>query len=154
MSTSVNKRIIFAVSTGWGSKAVSILVNLVQIPLLFRYLDDEILGVWFLMIGAQMVLGVFDFGLGQTLQRRIAFAKGECGADPDAELGENTRQKIRDLLQIARRTYHVLSVLVLLVLLIGGPIYFRTLNLSPEVYQALNLAWIIMAIGYAANMWG
>jgi hypothetical protein len=74
LSTSVNKRIIFAVSTGWGSKAVSILVNLVQIPLLFRYLDDEL-------------LGVFDFGLGQTLQRRIAFTKGVFYSFPSWRFG-------------------------------------------------------------------
>jgi hypothetical protein len=84
---SVKRRIIFGIASGWGSKAVGILLNLVQIPLLYRYLPAEIVGLWFLMIGAQMVVGVFDLGFGQTLQRRIAFAKGTCGSDPGAPGG-------------------------------------------------------------------
>ncbi len=148
------RRVIFAIAAGWSSKGVSIIVNLIQIPLLFRYLDDEILGIWFLMIGAQMFIGLFDFGFGQTLQRRIAFAKGTCGSDPDVVLDHTARQKIRDLLAIARRVYNILSGVVLLVLLIGGPIYFRTLELSVSATRSLDIAWIIMSIGYAANMWG
>lgn len=152
--TSVNRRIVFAIAAGWGSKAVSILVNLVQIPLLYRYLDKEIIGVWFLMIGAQMLLGLFDFGFGQTLQRRIAFAKGNCGSCPDTVLTESAKQDIRNLLAVARRVYHIISLIVLLVLLIGGPLYFSTLKLSPAAASSLRIAWIIMAIGYSANMWG
>jgi O-antigen/teichoic acid export membrane protein len=153
-SSSFNRRVLFAVTAGWGNKTVSILVNLIQIPLLFRYLDEKILGVWFLMIGAQMLIGIFDFGFGQTLQRRIAFAKGTCGANPDTVLSEEARQLIRDLLAMSKRVYFVLSGVVLLVLLIGGPVYINTLDLSDAVKSGLSIAWIIIAFGYAANMWG
>ena len=80
---SVTRRIIFGVISGWGSKAINILIGLVQIPLFYRYLSSEVLGVWFLMIGAQMVQGLFDLGFGQTLPRRIAFAKGSCDSNAD-----------------------------------------------------------------------
>jgi O-antigen/teichoic acid export membrane protein len=148
------RRIIFGIASGWGSKALNILINLVQIPLLYRYLPTELLGVWFLMIGAQMVVGMFDLGFGQTLQRRIAFAKGNCGSDPDVELDEATRQEISDLLALARRVYVVLSVAVIPILLVGGFFYFARLELSPATLHSLRVAWVIMAIGYAANMWG
>jgi O-antigen/teichoic acid export membrane protein len=106
------------------------------------------------MIGAQMLLGLFDFGFGQTLQRRIAFAKGRCGSSPDTILDEQTRQHIRDLLATARRVYYTVSAVVLLVLLAGGPLYFNTLQLSPAASSSLRIAWAVMAMGYAANIWG
>jgi O-antigen/teichoic acid export membrane protein len=153
-NSGLNRRIIFGIAAGWGSKAVAIIVNFVQIPLLYRYLDKEVIGVWFLMVGTQMLLGLFDFGFGQTLQRRIAFAKGNCGSCPDTVLDKSTQQHIRDLLTIAKRFYQVVSGIVLVVLLAGGPLYFSTLKLSPVASDGLRMAWIIMSIGYAANIWG
>jgi O-antigen/teichoic acid export membrane protein len=150
---SIKRRIIFGIASGWGSKAISILLNLVQIPLLYRYLPVEMVGVWFLMIGAQMVVGLFDLGFGQTLQRRIAFAKGTCGSDPDIKLSAAAGQEISDLLALARRVYWILTVLVAPVLVLGGMLYFSRLGLAPATMPGLQKAWIIMAIGYAANMW-
>jgi O-antigen/teichoic acid export membrane protein len=150
----VTRRIIFGVISGWGSKAVNILISLVQIPLFYRYLSKEVLGVWFLMIGAQMVLGLFDLGFGQTLQRRIAFAKGACGADLDIVLSDSARQAIVDLLALGGRVYIILSAVAAIGLIIGGGFYFQRLELSPSARESLRLAWIVMAIGYAANMWG
>lgn len=152
--STVNRRIAFAIASGWGSQTVTIFVNLVQIPLLYRFLDQEIIGIWFLMIGAQMLLGIFDLGFGQTLQRRIAFAKGNCGTCPDTELDEPTKQQIRNLLAIAKRFYRIISGIVFIILLIVGPLYFSILKLSPNAMNSLRIAWIIMSIGYAFNMWG
>jgi O-antigen/teichoic acid export membrane protein len=147
-------RLLFAAATGWGYRIVAILCNLANISLLFRYLDKELLGIWFLMLGAQAFMGLFDLGFSQTLQRRIAFCKAACGASPDVELNAHTREEIQRLLSLARRVYTIISILVFAVLLIAGWYYFNSLNLSPQTAAELRVAWIIMSLGYAINAWG
>ncbi|MDH5716437.1 MAG: hypothetical protein OEZ22_02230 [Spirochaetia bacterium] len=151
---SLNKKILFGVSAVWVHKFIVICINLILIPLLYVYLDKEILGIWFLMIGAQMVTGFFDFGLGQTLQRRIAFVKGRFGENPDIALSEVSKQKIRNLLATSRRIFHIISLSVFILLLVGGFLYFNFLNINQSLKNEIYTAWIIMSFGYAASMWG
>ncbi|MFC1850232.1 hypothetical protein ACFL27_08580 [candidate division CSSED10-310 bacterium] len=150
----VQKRFFFGISAVWARNAVGIIVNLIQYPLLFHYLPQEELGIWFLMIGAQMFTGMLDFGFGQTFQRRFAFAKGACGADPDTPLTDDARDHIRALFGLAQRVYRFLSVFVFTILLLGGFFYFNTLDLSAAAKTGLNVSWFIMALGYAANVYG
>ena len=150
----VNRKILFAVSAGWLSKGIGIVVNLIQIPLIYKYLDKEIIGAWFLMIGAQMFTGIFDFGFGKTVERRLAFSKGDCGSNPDITLTEKAKQRIADLLFITRIYYRCISMLLFFVLVIMGLFYFGNLKSYTIPINQIYLAWIIMSLGYAANMWG
>ena len=149
----LKRRIFFAVATGCGYRLLAIVVNFGMIYLLFRHLSEDLLGVWFLMVGAQTFTGLFDFGFGQTFQRRIAFVKANAGSHPDIADSEPSRQAIRDLLAIARRVYWVISATVGVGLYFGGLLYFASLDLSAETREAVTWAWAAMAIGYGANVW-
>jgi O-antigen/teichoic acid export membrane protein len=144
-------RVLFAVMAGWGNRGTSILVNLVQLPLLYRYLDSSTLGLWFLMIGAQTLLGLFDLGFGPTLQRRMAFARGECGSDPRVQLDEAAKQKVLDLLAMARRFYFFMAISVFVVLFAGGALYQKLLSSDIGQVKDLSLAWLILSLGFATN---
>ena len=147
-------RLLFAATTGWGYRCMAIVCNLVNISLFFRFLPKEVVGLWFLMLGAQTFLGLFDFGFGQTLQRRVAYFTAESGVSPDIEPDENTRLNILGLLSLARRVYVLISMLIFVVILVVGWIYFSSLKLSPSALSEFRLAWIVMSLGYAANTWG
>jgi O-antigen/teichoic acid export membrane protein len=144
-------RVLFAVMAGWGNRGASILLNLVQLPLLYRYLDSSTLGLWFLMIGAQTAVGLFDLGFGPTLQRRIAFARGECGSDPRVQLDGAARQKVLDLLATARRFYFFMAISVFVVLFGGGALYKKLLSSDIGQVRDLSLAWLILSLGFATN---
>jgi O-antigen/teichoic acid export membrane protein len=46
---SASKRIAIAVTISWVSRAVSILSGLLLMPILFRFMGKEELGLWFLL---------------------------------------------------------------------------------------------------------
>jgi O-antigen/teichoic acid export membrane protein len=150
----IGDRLLFATATGWGYRGVAILCNLANISLLFRYLNKELLGLWFLMLGAQAFMGLFDFGFGQTLQRRIAYRKAACGASPDVALDERAKEDIRGLLSLASRIYAFTSIAVFFVVLVAGWVYFHSLKISPGLADDLRVAWLIMSLGYAVNTLG
>ena len=74
---SIAKQIAFGAVSGWFSRAVSILLGLFLMPVLFRHLGREELGVWLLLGQSWAILGILDLGLSATLTRRIAFAVGK-----------------------------------------------------------------------------
>jgi O-antigen/teichoic acid export membrane protein len=150
----ITKRLIFAGATGWGYRAIAVLCNLANIALLFRFLEKQTIGLWFLMLGAQAFMGLFDLGFGQTLQRRIAFLKAKCGIDPGVCLDEDTKKDILTLLGAARRVYFICSIVIFGVVLIFGFWYFSRLDLSSAVAGELKRAWFVMSFGYAVNTWG
>ena len=154
---SISRRIAFGASAMWLSRGVSVLLGLLLLPVLFRHLPREELGVWMVLGQSWAALGIFDLGLAATLVRRIAFAKGKSGADPSAPLTEETKAEIADLVFIGNRAYHVLAVFAFVVSFAAGFYYFQTLHLSTIPLSRVWLAWGIIclsqAIGVWANVW-
>jgi len=111
---SLTKRIAFGAAASWFSRAVTILLALLLMPVLFRRLGKEELGVWLLLGQSWAALGIFDLGFGVTLTRRIAFAKGKSGSEPNTPLMPETLAEIADLVATGRRVYHVLSLFALI----------------------------------------
>src|SRR5580692_2015231 len=103
---SVTRRIFFGAAAGWMAKGVTIVLGLVLMPILFRHLAKEELGVWLLLGQSWAALGIFDLGFGATLTRRIAFAKGKSSTDPNAPLSEAAVAEIAELVATGQRIYH------------------------------------------------
>lgn len=154
VSLAFRRRLLFGLFMGWGATVVSSFTSIIKMSLLFRYLPSDVLGIWFLMIGAQATLGLLDFGFSKTLERRLAFARGKCGSNPDVLLDAAAQQHIRDLFATARKVYNVLCIVVFFILLGGGYIYFNRVKMPEGLFETFCIAWLIMCLGYAANMWG
>jgi O-antigen/teichoic acid export membrane protein len=145
-------RVRFAVLAGWGNRGVSILANLLQTPMLYHYLDSTTLGLWFLMIGAQTVLGLFDLGFGTTIQRRIAFARGLSGTDPDVQLIQSSKQQVLNLLAMAKRFYSLMAIIVFVIFIMIGVLFQSFITVDRNYISSLWLAWIIISIGFSINV--
>src|ERR1017187_7959845 len=117
---SVTKRIAFGAAASWFSRGITILLGLVLMPVLFRRLPKEELGVWMLLGQTWSVMSILDLGLSFTLTRRIALAKGKSGGDPNGALTEETRLEIADLVESGRRIYHWLALSTLIISSLGG----------------------------------
>ncbi len=150
---SVTKRIAFGAAASWFSRGVSIVLGLVLMPVLFRHLPKEELGVWLLLGQSWAALGILDLGFGVTLTRRIAFAKGRSGGDPNAVLTDATLAEIADLVATGRRIYAVLSVLAFAVAFGLGFIYLRGLELEHVALPTVWLAWATLCLSQAINVW-
>lgn len=150
---SASKRIAFAVSISWLSRAVSILANLFLIPILFRYMGKEELGLWFLLGNSQAFLGLLGMGIAPTLTRHIALAKGKSGADPNVELSLESQQHIADLVATGRIILQWLSVVVFFIAWASGYGLISQLELKEVSPQTVFWAWTLMCGGYAIGVW-
>ncbi len=150
---SASKRIAFAVGISWLSRAVSILANLFLIPILFRYMGKEELGLWFLLGNSQAFLGLLGMGIAPTLTRHIALAKGKSGADPGVELTEESKQHIGDLVVTGRIILQWLAVVVFFIAWASGYGLIGQLELKEISPQTVFWAWTLMCAGYAVGVW-
>lgn len=151
---SVTKRIAFGAAASWFSRGVTILLGLVLMPVLFRHLPKEELGVWLLLGQSWAAMGILDLGVGVTLTRRIALAKGKSGSNPDAPLTEESKQEIADLVACGRRIYRLMAAGVFLVACGLGFIYLRNLQLNNLSLSTAWIAWAILCAAQAFTVWG
>ena len=150
---SITKRIFFGAAASWFSRGVTIVLGLVLMPVLFRTLPKEELGLWLLLGQSAAILGVLDFGFGVTLTRRLAFAKGKSGSDPNAILHDESRSEIADLLATGLRIYRILAFVAFLVSLGLGFLYLRSIDLGSVSLATVWTAWAILCLSYALTFW-
>src|SRR5260370_10057941 len=110
MSRSGARRMSWGAGSSWVSRCVSIVLGLLLIPVLFRHLPREELGVWLLLGQSWATLGILDLGLGVTLTRRIAFAIGKSGVEPGTTLTRETLNDIADLIATGRQLCSFLAI--------------------------------------------
>lgn len=132
---------------------MTILLGLVLMPVLFRTLPKDELGVWLLLGQSWATLGILDLGFGVTLTRRIAFAKGRSGSNPDVPLTDATLFEIADLVATGVRIYQALAVLAFAVAFGLGFIYLRTLTLDAITLSAVWTAWGVLCLSQALTVW-
>ena len=122
-------------------------------PVLFRHLPREELGVWLLLGQSWATLGILDLGLSATLTRRIAFAMGKSGADPGMPLTPETLRDIADLVETGRRLYRFLAIGAFFVAFGIGFFSLRHLHLSSVALPAVWLAWGVLCLTQSLAVW-
>ena len=150
---SVSKKIALAVSISWFSRVVSILSTLFLMPVLFRYMGKEELGLWFLLGNSQAFLGLLGMGIAPTLTRHIAFAKGKSGSDPEVQLSQVSKQHIGDLVVTGRIILQWLAVIVFFIAWVSGYGLISQLDLQEVTSETVFWAWTLMCLGYAIGVW-
>jgi len=146
-------RIFFAVSVSWLNRFVVIGLGMVLIPVLFRHMDKEELGLWFLLGQSGAFLGLMDMGFSPTLTRRIAFAKGRSGSDAGANLSDETRMEIAALAATGKVIYRYLTAGVFLVAWVSGFIFIDQIELHQIDHKTLWIAWTVMCLSHALGVW-
>ncbi len=150
---SASKRVAFAVAISWLSRSANILANLFLMPILFRFLGKEELGLWFLLGNSQAFLGLLGLGIAPTLSRHIALAKGRSGSDPNAELTADSQQHISDLIVTGRTILQWLAVFVFFVAWVSGYGLINQIDLKEVSVQEVFWSWTLLCLGYAIGVW-
>jgi O-antigen/teichoic acid export membrane protein len=150
---SVTRRIAFGAGASWFSRGMTIVLGLVLLPVLFRHLPKEELGVWLLLGQSWAAMGILDLGIGVTLTRRIALAKGKSGGDPSAPLTPESLREIADLVESGRRIYHVMSGAVFLASWVAGFFYLRHLQFGELSHMTVWIAWTVLCASQAFAVW-
>jgi O-antigen/teichoic acid export membrane protein len=148
-----SKRIAFAVAVSWFSKGLSITANFFLIPILFRHMGKEELGLWYLLGSSQAFLGLLGFGVAPILTRHIAFGNKTCNVNPDAALTAAEAQSLGNLLVTGRRVLQCMAVATFLIAWVSGYFLIRTVPVHSVSWTKLLCAWTLMCAGYGIGVW-
>jgi O-antigen/teichoic acid export membrane protein len=154
---SITRRILFGAAASWFSRLATIVMGLVLMPVLFRNLPKEELGVWLLFGQTLAGVAIFDLGFGSTLTRRIALAKGKSGSDPTATLTDETLDEIANLVTIGRRAYLAIAAASFTVMWAVGVVFLRRLDYVDLSASTAITAWTILCVAQGllllASVW-
>jgi O-antigen/teichoic acid export membrane protein len=149
---SITKRILFGAGAAWFGRGSQVFLGLILLPVLFRTLPSEELGIWLLLGQSWAMLAILDLGFGVTLTRRIAFAKAKSGIELNASPNAETRQEIADLVTTGLFIYRALAVLAFAVSFCIGLLYLRTLTLEQTSLATVSIAWGILCLSQALTL--
>lgn len=133
----------------WLNKFTMILTNILVLPFYFRFLDHEILGIWFLLGQGATFAIMLDFGISPILQRKVAFARGEESSDANTGPDASSEEKIAHILVTARALYRWIIVISFLILWLGGWYFLKNIEVENIEAPVLFLSWTILCLGYA-----
>jgi len=147
-------RIAFGVGAAWGQTVVGVVVQLIQLPLLYRFLEREVLGAWLVFSSIAVFLMLWDMGLGTTFARSMAYSRATPtgpapGGDPLPGSGSP-----QDMLRTVGLTYWLLASLLYAAALPAGLWYLDRLSFSPGAGRAVTTAWMTYAVGCAVHVGG
>ena len=150
---SFGRRILFGVSAGTISRFVSIALRLVLIPVLFRAMGDDELGVWFVLMNSGAFLALLTFGIPQTLNRRIALASASDGVHTGGVRSTDSVRQVGDLIATGKRMFRWASIAVFGLSMGSGLLFLSHLELDESLRAIVWPAWGVMCLGYAVSVW-
>jgi len=135
----------------WFARGMGVVLNLVLIPILFRKLPSQELGIWFLLGQSWTVIGFFDFGFASIFSRKVAFAL-ESGSR-EASIAQSREAVISQLFATCHVLNRWLAVFAFVVSLISGAIYLGKLDLVEVNRMSAWAAWSVLCLARAVAIW-
>lgn len=151
-----SKRILSGFMLTWGRYLVGIVFAFVQLPILYRYLPAEEVGVYLLFFSFATFQGLADFGLIASFGRKISYQLGrKSRANALMERGESNTSEgnaFSDLYTSALASYLLMTLVFLAFVFILGRVYLSRLGLPSDLFRSAITAWPVFLIGVAIQM--
>ena len=136
--------------------ALSMLANFIVLPFILHYLDENSIGLYYVMTNLSSIAILFDFGFSPALSRSMAYA----WSGADQLYAQGTAQSKSDkpnyllmqrIIKSCQIIYGVLSSAALLIAVVGGTAYIRHIT---QGWQGNNhiIAWLIYAVAIFLNL--
>jgi O-antigen/teichoic acid export membrane protein len=143
--------IVFGGVAAWFGHGANIVLGLVLIPVLFRHLPKQELGLWLMLAQSWAALGVFDLGFGVVLTRRMAFVVGQSAGV--RMFNETQARELAELITVGRRIYCWLGVLGFALSFGAGFWLLRDGASTGEAAGAAWIAWGVLCLTQAIGIW-
>ncbi len=143
---------ILGISASWALMGTRMAVSFLLMPLFYRYLPKELLGVWLLFASLGAIFAVSDLGLATVTARSLAWYQGQRSNKKtgDKKSAGVLRMTLpQDLIATVSRAYLALGACVLLLAGVFGYFYLGTLSLADPSLADARLAWTTYALGLA-----
>ena len=129
------------------------------LPFLLFYLDDQLLGLWYVYLAIASFVTLFQSGFVPSFSRNVAYCWS--GVKRLQKIGLNQEQAgsqdidyglLSDIVEASRLLYRAIAIISIIAISIGGTIY--VVFISEEIEQINYLpAWGIFCIGIFLNMY-
>jgi O-antigen/teichoic acid export membrane protein len=147
-------RVISAIGASWANRFLNIALNLMLTPLLFGGLGAAELGLWVTMQSAIGLLALLDLGLTSTLPRRFAFLRGATDIRTRHVEDAGAIALVQNLLVTGNRLYLIRMAATVLAGAALGVFALAHLDLDPQLAEKAQIAWAVIVIGQALQLWG
>ena len=147
---SESRGIKFALLSTWLSKLATVLSNLLIMPLLYRALDKETLGVWFTLNGSNTMLVLMSLGVAPSMMRQVAMLAGRHG--PAGPTPEGASQ-LANVLVTGKGMLQVLSAVNFFTAFGLGYFFLGKLTLTTLSFHTVITAWALMCLGFSFYSW-
>lgn len=131
--------------------------NLLMLPFLLYYLNDDMLGLWYVFASIGAIATLFDFGFAVTFARNITYCWSGAKKlkKEDVAFTQNSEPDfvlMKSVLSTCKIIYGLLSVAALILLLSIGTAYISYVSREIEGPVPI-IAWIIYAIAAFLNLY-
>lgn len=136
---------------------VSMLSNFIMLPFMIRYMDSEVLGLWYVYLSIGGIVVLFDFGFTPTFARNIAYTwNGVESIQKEgviySESGKANYVLLVKIIKISRIIYFFISGIAFLLLLTIGTIYI--VYLSKDIHNdTVIFSWMIYSVAVFLNIY-
>ena len=142
-----------AIAAAWIARAVAIVLNLVLVPVLFRFLPVRELGLWFLLGQSGAFLALMDLGLTATVTRHIALARGRASIVSGKDEAAFSAVAIGKLLRTSVVLSRGLAIGSFVLVWAVGWFALPELVDASALQAELLLAWTLVAVGNSCLVW-
>lgn len=136
---------------------ISLFSNIIMIPFIMYFLDENMLGLWYIFTSIGAIVTLFDFGFGVTFARNITY----CWSGVSSLKKENisfTRNGdvdyvlMKNVLYVCRKIYGIISGSALILMLTVGTMYIIYVSRKISGYSHL-IAWIFYSLATFFNLY-
>lgn len=146
----IERRIAFGVFASWLSRIAAIITGLIVIPIFFRFMGKEELGLWFMLGQSMAWISLLDLGISPAFSRRIALTRGELNNNTTED---STTHVIYNYMATAKRIYNTIPFLAFIIVYILGNIYISSLDFKDLDKNYVLIAWFLICISHVGNVW-
>ncbi len=119
------------------TRMIGILLNFILMGILFRNIEAESLGIWFILTSISGFIALFTFGFSPTFIRKLAFEKSS-----------QNHNNFLELVKFGKQFYSYLQIIILLIYIVFA---FFVLYLSDlDIMNTKNMIMVfLLGISYA-----
>ena len=141
-----HNKLLFGVFSGWGSQIVSLAMGIFTMPLFFRYLPKDELGVWMFFLGTAFFVNLADLGFSPVLGRQLAFELGNGDKNSKSNYSGSSYY-----FRLAKYVSSLTAPLLFICMLLVGGMFIWSLHLPENLFEPSLMAWTIFSLSQAVT---
>ncbi len=136
---------------------LSMASNFLILPFLIKYIDGEMLGLWYVYLSIGGIVVLFDFGFNPTLARNVAYCWSGAEELNAEGVGKSKQSEpnyglLKKVVSTCKAIYFVIASAALLVLLSVGTVYIHYVS-NVLFGRTVVISWLIYTLAVFLNLY-